>query len=263
MKTRVVFTIIASLGAVPAGRALADEHHMRVNELFLSDPIKGDSVQFVELTDSFGEEFPEDTYQLGIYDTAGELIATVPVDPPEGTTMYLVATEAAEKLFGVTAEARLSETLPPEGQICFEVVEDGETEHISCLAYGCVDNIIEGEFAQNVAMSPLDGQSLQRQQVKGPHPIRMAEPTPHRLNIDGVATQPECAPPPPPDDEEEPPPDETPPPDQEEPPIVDDDDDGCAVAGGSTSGSLAGLIGLGLVVARRRRRRAARSRRDG
>lgn len=239
--------------ALMTTRAHADEHHMRVSEIFLADPTQGDAVQFVELSDPAGEPFPEEDYHLGIYDTAGVLLATVVIDPPPGTRRYLVATPAAEKMFGVEADALLTETLPTEGQVCFEVVEDGENEVIACLAYGCVESRIEPEFTEGIAAAPLDGMSMQLQ--LGGQLFDMAAPTPGAGNIAGTSVQAGCAPP----DDEEPPPDddEEPPPDDEEPPIVDDGDDGgCAVAGGSSSGLA--LIALGLLIGRQRRRRGAR-----
>jgi MYXO-CTERM domain-containing protein len=252
MTRRALFMAIAGIALV-AAPARADEHRMRVSEIFLSDAIQGDAVQYVELYDPMREPFPEEDYHLGIYDTAGVLLDVVPVDPPAGTLRYLVATPAAEAMFGVRADAALGATLPAEGQVCFEVTEEGENEVISCLAYGCVEELVEAEFASETAMAPFEGQSIQRQRID--HSFEVAAPTPDAVNVAGIAGQPDCAPPPddePPPDEEPPPDDQ--PPDEEEPPIVDDDDGGCAVASTGSSSALA-LIGLGLLAARRRRRR--------
>jgi hypothetical protein len=136
---------------------------MRISEIFLATGSGDDATQFVELRDVFDEPFPEEIYNLGIYNPAGELLGTVPIDPPPGTVYYLVATSAAEAMFQVKADAALTKTLPPEGQVCFEVVEDGENEIISCLAYGCVDDQVEAEFANFTSMAPFDGQSASRQ----------------------------------------------------------------------------------------------------
>ncbi len=254
MTRRVLFMAAATV-ALMAAPASADEHRNRVAEIFLADAAQGDLVQFVELFDPMGEPFPEEDYHLGIYDTTGALLGTVPIDPPPGTFRYLVATPAAEATFGVQADAPLTMTLPTEGQVCFEVVEEGETERISCVGYGCLESVVEGEFATETGMAPFDGQSIQRRPVT--RTFEMNEPTPNRANIEGTAGLPDCAPPPPPpdddDDDGDQPPDDQPPDDQ--PPIVDDDDGGCRVAGGDAPAGLAALAGLGLIAAMRRRRR--------
>jgi MYXO-CTERM domain-containing protein len=246
--------VIAAI-ALTTSRAAADEHRTRVSEIFLSDTLEGDAAQFVELYDPMREPFPEDTYHLGIYDSAGTLLDVVPVDPPAGTLRYLVATQTAEQLFGVRADAPLATTLPTEGQVCFEVTEKGENEVIACLAYGCVDQLVDAEFANETGMAPFEGQSIQRQKID--HSFEIADPTPDRANIAGIAGQPDCAPPPDDDgndDNEEPPP---PPDDQgmDENPPPNNDDGGCRVAQNGSSSGLA-LIGLGLLAVRRRRRRS-------
>lgn len=229
MTPRLLFMPIAAI-ALMSSRAAADEHHMRVSEVFLADLSQGDAVQFVELIDPVDEPFPAD-YQLGIYDPAGALVDTVPVDPPPGTTRYLVATSAAETAFGVAADAPLSATLPGAGQICFEAMEEGQTETIACLAYGCVDQVVDAEFANEISMAPLVGMSVQRQE--GSDRFEMAEPTPGSANVAGVSGEPDCNPA---DDEQ------------------DDDDGGCQVASTGSPGGLA-LVVLGLLAVRRTRRR--------
>ncbi len=247
MKRRVLFMVVAG-SALMASRAVADEHATRISEVFLSDPLQGDAVQFVELFNVLEEPFPEDTYHLGIYDTGGALLDTVPVDVPPGTRRYLVASVAAEAMFDVRPDARLTARLPAEGQVCFEVTEEGDNEVISCLAYGCVDQLVESEFENDTGMAPFEGQSISRQSDDQSYEV--ADPTPARPNMEGISGQPDCAPPP----DEEPPPDDTPPPDMDEQPPPDDDDGGCAVASAGSSSSLA-LVGLGLLALRRRRRR--------
>ena len=118
MTRRPLFMTIAAI-ALMTSRAAADEHRTRVSEIFLSDVLQGDAAQFIELYDPKREPFPEDTYHLGIYETAGALLDVVPVDPPPGTLRYLVATQAAERLFGMRADALLATVLPTEGQVCF------------------------------------------------------------------------------------------------------------------------------------------------
>jgi len=257
MKGKVLFTVAAA-SALLTSRAGADEHATRISEIMLTDPIEGDAVQFVELFNALEEPFPEDTYHLGIYDSAGALLDVVPVDPPPGTRRYLVATTAADRMFGVMSDARLTATLPSQGQVCFEVTEEGENEVISCLAYGCVDQLVEGEFANDTAMAPFEGQSVGRQSDDQTYEI--ADPTPNHTNMAGIAGQPDCAPPPDDDgndDNEEPPPDDTPPPDDgmDEEPAPNDDDGGCQVVTQGSPGGLA-LVGLGLLALRRRRRRS-------
>jgi MYXO-CTERM domain-containing protein len=248
--------MVTAATALITSRANADEHRTRVNEIFLSDVLEGDAAQFVELYDPMREEFPEDTYHLGIYDTAGALLDVVPVDPPAGTLRYLVATRAAERLFGVRADAPLAAVLPTEGQVCFEVTEEGENEVISCLAYGCVETLIEAEFANETGMAPFAGKSIQRQIID--RNFEIADPTPDRANMAGISGEPDCAPPPGDDDDDddngEPPPDDQPPPDMEEEPPPDTDDGGCQVASTGSSSGLA-LVAVGLLAVRRRRRR--------
>src|SRR6186713_2918540 len=123
MTRKAVFITVAATALV-SSRAYADEHHMRINEVFLAGNNGDDASQFVELIDRAAEPFPEE-YQLGIYDPAGDLLGTVPVDPPPGTIAFLVATAAAETMFDVTADAPLSMTMPDEGQVCFETLEEG------------------------------------------------------------------------------------------------------------------------------------------
>jgi len=66
MTRRAVFITVAATALV-SSRANADEHHMRISEIFLATDSGDDATQFVELRDVFDEPFPEDEYNLGIY----------------------------------------------------------------------------------------------------------------------------------------------------------------------------------------------------
>jgi hypothetical protein len=233
---RVPITIMTSVSllaiAVPVQ---ADEHFTEVSELLLDDDGDG-SIQYVELIDPEAEEFPEE-YQLSIYDEVGDLVGTVPIDPPPGTTRYLVATAAAEEMFDVTADAPLTQALPSEGQVCFDALEDGETETVACLDWGCAEGLVTPMFANGHGRAPDSGMSLQLQDSGAYH---VSHPTPDAPNVSGDASQASCTG----DDDDG---------DQ------DDDDGGgggCAAAGSRAGGGGLLLAGIGIALATRRRRRA-------
>lgn len=237
---RAHITIMTTLSIVAIARAAAaDEHLTEVSEVLLAED-GDDSIQYIELTNP-GETFPEE-YQLTVYDAAGDLVGIVPIDVPPGMTRYLVATPDAEEVFGVTADAPLTETLPAEGQVCFEALEEGETEVISCLDWGCSENLVVPMFANGHGRAPASGMSLQ---LQGSGAYHVASPTPDDDNVPGDATDASCVP----DDDDDGNDDGN----DDGDSSSDDGGGGCAAAG-SRSGGLGALF-LALAIAHLRRRR--------
>jgi hypothetical protein len=162
------------------GRALAIHHLMTVAEVLLSFDGDG-TVQYIELQDPIGEPFPDEDYDLDLYDTNAQPIGTVPLVVAPNTTRYWVATPAAELEFGETADAELTLALPAIGQACFAQVSG---TRIHCLAWGCVATKVTGA-AQGA--SPPDGSSLQKQ---GGNAYHVAVPTPNAANTAGTLEEP-------------------------------------------------------------------------
>ena len=174
--------------AAPAAASAAD-HLAVVNEVMLS---KGSdsNAQFIELLDAAGESFPNQPYEIVVYDTNGTAVGSQGVNQTLlafKTSPVLISTAAADAALGVTGDAPLTVSLPAVGQACFTGAPNQRKIH--CVRWGCVATGVVGSVA---VPAPPDGQSVQRQ---GSNVYHLAAPTPKAANIAGTSAA-ACPPPP-------------------------------------------------------------------
>jgi hypothetical protein len=255
-----LLTIALLFASSPAEAA---QHLMRINEILLSD--NGDNtIQYVELRDPGGEDFPSGNYTLNVFNADGTEIGVVTLSIPNGppdTTDWYVATAAADAFYTPNGDNVLSASLPVDGQICFQ----SGTQKIHCVAWGCINTLVTGATAGATSRgaSPPDGMSLSR---NGSGTYFLGTPTPDANNLAGVPgdfcpTDPDAG-------VGNPPPDASVPDANPDVPDAnpggggDDDDDGgggggggggcCGVGGGDAGGMM--LLALATMMLVRRRR---------
>jgi hypothetical protein len=196
--------LVAGL-ALPVASAQATFHLDKVNEVMLASAAGDSSVQFVELLDKGGteEQFTPvfAPYRLVVYDGAGKELGEQTLNPTglrnaaASGTPYLLSTAAADSAFGVSADERLTVSLPPAtGQVCYQ----GSPGAMSCITYGSITQPVptnsEGTGSAHGAAPPA-GESDQRQADDS---IQSATPTPKAPNHAGSSTPPGGGTPPPP-----------------------------------------------------------------
>jgi hypothetical protein len=184
----LVLGLLAGLcmGATPA---FATFHLNMVNEVMLDSSAGDASVQFVELLDHGGTEeaFPPvfAPFKLTVYDAAGNKLGEQTLDPTglraaaAADKEYLVSTPAADAAFGVTADEKLTVTLPQgAGQACFE----GNPGPVSCMTWGTITKPVAMSSSGTGAVHgpvPPNGQSDQRLTDNS---VVAAPPTPKARN---------------------------------------------------------------------------------
>jgi MYXO-CTERM domain-containing protein len=237
MKLRTLFAASVLLGS---GSALAADHLAKIGEVMVSNQ-GSTSSQFIELEDPAGEPFPSPPYTMNIYDAAGASLGVVALTIPSGTTRLLIATPTAATQFGVTAQATLNVTLPPNAQACFQ----RQQFRIHCFAWGTITSAIIADGSNSTGASPADGMSVQR--VSGIYTV--GTPSPGAPN---TAAVPDAAPG---IDASVPPADSAPgidaPGGGGNPETPNNDDDGCNAG---ASASWFGLVGLAALLLVRRRK---------
>ena len=177
--------------AVTAQPALATFHVNMVNEVMLASGSGDTGVQFVEFLDHGGSEevFPPvfAPFRLAVYDGAGNKLGEQMLDPAGLRTAaaadkeYLVSTAAADTAFGVTADERLTVSLPQgSGQACFEA--NPNPPAFSCLTWGTISKPVATNSMGTGSLhgpAPANGQSDQRLTNSS---VVAAPPTPKARN---------------------------------------------------------------------------------
>jgi hypothetical protein len=184
----LVLGLLAGL-CLAAEPALATFHLNLVNEVMLDSSGGDPSVQFVELLDHGGTEeaFPPvfAPFKLTVYDAAGNKLGEQTLDPAKlraaaaADKEYLISTPTADAAFGVTADEKLTVTLPQgAGQACFE----GNPGTVSCMTWGTITKPVTMSSNGTGAVHgpvPANGQSDQR---LSDNSVVAAAPTPKARN---------------------------------------------------------------------------------
>jgi hypothetical protein len=184
----LVLGLLAGL-CLAAEPAFATFHLEMVNEVMLASSSGDSSVQFVELLDHGGTEeaFPPvfAPFKLTVYDAAGAKLGEQTLDPAKlraaaaADREYLLSTPAADTAFGVTADEKLTVTLPQAaGQACFE----GNPGAVSCMTWGTISKPVTMSSNGTGAVHgpvPANGQSDQR---LSDNSVVVAPPTPKARN---------------------------------------------------------------------------------
>ena len=177
--------------ALMAQTALATFHVNMANEVMLASASGDTGVQFVEFLDHGGSEevFPPvfAPFRLAVYDGAGNKLGEQVLDPAglraaaAADKEYLVSTAAADAAFGVTADERLTVTLPQgSGQACFEA--NPNPPAFSCLTWGTISKPVATNSMGTGSLhgpTPANGQSDQR---LANNSVVAAPPTPKAHN---------------------------------------------------------------------------------
>ena len=190
---RIAVLVGVCLGSltVLAAPAQATYHLNLVNEVMLASGSGDATVQFVEFLDHGGTEEAFTPafapYKLVIYDAAGNMLAQQTLDANGLRAAaavgreYLVSTSAADAVFHVTGDERLTVSLPHgAGQACFE--GSPTPPAVSCLTWGKITKPVPiNMFGTGSANGPVppDGESDQRQPDSS---IVAACPTPKAPN---------------------------------------------------------------------------------
>jgi hypothetical protein len=183
---------VTGLGVL-AEPALATFHMNMVNEVMLASGTGDSSVRYVEFVDQGGteEQFTPAfaPYKLVVYDAAGTKLAEQTLNPNGLRAAaavgreYLVSTPAADAMFSVAGDERLTVSLPrAAGQACFEGNQPSGPHAVSCLTWGAISKPVAiSSFGTGSANGPVppNGESDQRQPSNS---ILAACPTPKAPN---------------------------------------------------------------------------------
>lgn len=126
------------LGLTPS--AHADHHLMKIEEIFFGTGLNtNENAQFVELRTQAANQDAVTGHQVKFYNSTGTLVETATfsndADNASGDNApILAATQAAEAMFGITADVEFDpQVIRNGGKVCFESTSAGV---IDCVAWG-------------------------------------------------------------------------------------------------------------------------------
>jgi len=178
-------TAIVVTALLPAARAHAMDHLMKVNEVLVDG---GGGEQFVEFHDTSPETLPTGPYTLAVYDADGNQVGTslelTGITAGSGI-FYVAGNAAAASTYGAgNIDVQFTFTLPANGQACFVRGTGGK---IHCMLWGCINNpvVLNGSTTD----PPPVGSSISRQATGEVHITDT--PTPGAPNGTGTV-EPAC-----------------------------------------------------------------------